>query len=60
MVRTQDGWQPACLVGTQGEECKVRHLGSNAGEEIVVKSRVRHLFAGNPGEAFPVGLFKQK
>jgi hypothetical protein len=60
MVRTQDGWQPACLVGTQGEECKVRHLGSNTGEEIVAKSRVRHLFAGNPGEAFPVGLFKQK
>jgi len=59
MSRKVTGWHPAYLVGKAGEDHKVRYVGSD--EAVVVNSdRVRHLFAGNPSEKIPSGLFKQK
>jgi hypothetical protein len=60
MVEKGGKWHPACLVGKENADYKIRYVGSQGGEEVVVGERVRHLFAGNPGEAFPVGLFKKK
>jgi hypothetical protein len=60
MVEKDGAWRPARLVGREKEGYKVRYLGPQAGEEVVPAGRVRHLFAGNPGEAFSPGLFKKK
>ena len=47
------------LRGKAGEDHRVRFIGSNG--EAIAKSRdVRHLFAGNPGEEFPTGLFMKR
>jgi hypothetical protein len=59
MVEKEGSWHPACLVGKQGPDYRIRYVGSQGGEEIVNKERVRHLFAGNPGEAFPPRLFQK-
>ena len=60
MVKKEDaGWQPAYLVGKKADDYKVRFVGSD--DEAVTKSEnVRHLFAGNPDEEIPAGLFKKK
>jgi hypothetical protein len=60
MVEKGGKWQPACLVGRENEDYKIRYVGSKEGEEVMNGEHVRHLFAGNPEEAFPVGLFKKK
>jgi hypothetical protein len=59
MVKKDRGWFPACLVGKQGESYKIRYVGSD-GEAVVNVESVRHLFAGNPKEAIPTGLFKKQ
>ncbi len=59
MAKKEGGWHPACLMGKEGEDYKIRYLGSDA-EAVVKSEHVRHLFAGNPGEAFPLGLFRRK
>jgi hypothetical protein len=59
MVRKGDGWHPGCLMGKVGEDYKIRYIGSDA-EALVNSARVRHLFAGNPTEKIPTGLFKQR
>src|SRR5579864_1468865 len=59
MVQKYGRWQPACLVGREGTNYKVRYVGSKMPEEVVSAEHVRHLFAGKPGEAFPRGLFKK-
>jgi hypothetical protein len=56
MAKKDDGWHPACLVGTVGEEYKVRFIGSDT-TTLVKGEHVRHLFAGKPGERMPTGLF---
>jgi hypothetical protein len=58
MVRKARGWHPACLLGKEGEDYRIRYVGSD-GDEVVSGERVRHLFAGNPSEKIPPGLFKQ-
>ncbi len=58
MVRDDRGWRPACLVSRDGEGYKVRYVGSG-GEAVVSGARVRHLYAGNPVEKIPPGLFTQ-
>jgi hypothetical protein len=59
MVKKESGWYPACLVGKDADDYKVRYIGSD--EEAIVKSEhVRHLFAGDPNERIPPGLFKMK
>jgi hypothetical protein len=60
MVQTDDGWRPALLVGKQGDQYKVRYFGNEGGPEEVAGERVRHLFAVDPKENIPRGLFKQK
>jgi hypothetical protein len=59
MVRKGSGWHPACLVSKEGEDYRVRYVGS-AGEAVVNGACVRHLFAGKPSEKIPPGLFKQR
>jgi hypothetical protein len=52
-------WQPACLLGKEGADYKIRYAGTN--EQAVLKSEhVRHLFAGDPNEKISRGLFKKK
>jgi hypothetical protein len=58
MAKKESGWHPAFLVGKQGADDKVRYIGSG-GEAVVKGEHVRHLFAGNPGEDIPPGLFKK-
>jgi hypothetical protein len=58
MVKKEKGWHPACLLGKQGEDYRIRYVGSD-GEAVVKSEHVRHLFAGNPSEKIPRGLFKQ-
>jgi hypothetical protein len=58
MAKKEAGWHPACLLGKQGDDYKVRYIGTD-GEAVVSGERVRHLFAGNPSEDIPTGLFKQ-
>jgi hypothetical protein len=59
MVRKErGGWYPACLVGKAGADCKVRYVGSD-GDAVVDRESVRHLFAGNPKEIIPPGLFQR-
>jgi hypothetical protein len=58
MVKKDKGWHAACLVGKEGEDYKVRFVGTD-GPAVVSADRVRHLFAGNPEESIPAGLFKQ-
>jgi hypothetical protein len=50
-------WHPARLLGREKADYKIRYLGANGEAEVVSGERVRHLLAGKPGEAFPVGLF---
>jgi hypothetical protein len=59
MVKKEGGWYPACLLGKEGEDYKVRYAGSDE-EEVVSGERVRHLFAGDPGEKIPTGLFSKR
>jgi hypothetical protein len=58
MVKKEKGWHPACLLGKQGEDYRIRYVGSD-GEAVVKSEHVRHLFAGNPSEKIPPELFKQ-
>lgn len=59
MAVKDNGWHPACLVGKEGGDFKIRYAGSE--EEAIVKSeQVRHLFAGKPDEKISRGLFKKK
>jgi hypothetical protein len=58
MVRKENGWFPAYLVGKDGADYKVRYPGSD-GEAVVTGEHVRHLFAGNPAEPIPPGLFRK-
>jgi hypothetical protein len=60
MVEKDGKWHPARLVGRENLDYRIRFVGSKDGEEVMDATRVRHLFAGNPGEAFPTGLFKKK
>jgi hypothetical protein len=60
MVEKDGAWLPARLVGREKEGYRVRYLGPKGAEEVVPAERVRHLFAGNPGEAFPPGLFNKR
>jgi S1-C subfamily serine protease len=54
MVKRKDGWCPARLLSRNGDRYKIRYVGEGKGEEVVEEQRVRHLFAGKPGEAFPL------
>lgn len=58
MVKKEGGWHPACLLGREGERYRVRYVGSD-GEAVVSGENVRHLFAADPCEQFPRGLFRQ-
>jgi hypothetical protein len=58
MVRKESGWYPAYLVAKDSDGYRIRYVGSD-GEAVVHSERVRHLFAGNPSEMIPTGLFKQ-
>jgi hypothetical protein len=58
MVKKDRGWYPACRVGKEGANYKVRYVGTD-GAAVVNRESVRHLFAGNPGEDIPTGLFKK-
>jgi hypothetical protein len=58
MVKKESGWHPAYLVGKEGEDHKIRYAGSD-GDAVVKSELVRHLFAGNPSEKIPPGLFKK-
>jgi hypothetical protein len=58
MAKKESGWHPACLLGKEGQDYKIRYVGSD-GEAVVKSAQVRHLFAGNPSEQIPTGLFKQ-
>jgi hypothetical protein len=60
MVKKENGWHPACLVGREKDGYKVRYVGARDGEEVVPGDCVRHLFAGNPDEAIPPGLFRKR
>src|SRR5262249_6298630 len=60
MVKKAGSWHPARLVGRENGKYQVRYLYSEDGEEVVPAERIRHLFARNPGEAFPVGLFRRR
>jgi hypothetical protein len=59
MVKKDTSWYPAYLVGKEADDYKVRFVGS-AEEAVTTKENVRHLFAGNPDEKIPIGLFKKK
>jgi hypothetical protein len=59
MVKKENGWHPAYSVGKEADEHKIRYVGSD-GEAQVKCENVRHLFAGNPDEKIPTGLFKKK
>ena len=58
MVKKEGGWHPAYLMSKQGPDYKIRYVGSD-GAAVVSGERVRHLFAGNPSDKIPPGLFKQ-
>ena len=58
MVKKESGWHPACLIGREGEDYKVRYVGSEEATRVP-SDQVRHLFAGNPSEHIPPGLFKK-
>jgi hypothetical protein len=58
MVKKDNGWHPACLVGKDGDGYKVRFPGSQE-EAVVTGEHVRHLFAGNPREKISTGLFRK-
>jgi hypothetical protein len=38
----------------------MRFLAAKAEEDVVSAKQVRHLFAGNPGESFSVGMFRKR
>jgi hypothetical protein len=58
MVEKEGVWRPAFLVGKDDQGHKIRYVGSD-GEAVVPADRIRHLFAGNPSEQIPPGLFKR-
>jgi hypothetical protein len=59
MVKKESGWHPASLLGKERQDYEIHYIGSD-GEAVVNGERVRHLFAGNPSETIPTGLFRQK
>src|SRR5262249_13500878 len=44
MVKKGDRWHPACLVGREKADYRIRYLGSKDEDEVVSGERVRHLF----------------
>jgi hypothetical protein len=54
MVKTGGGWQPACLLSRDAKGYTVHFVGAQKGEAVVAGDQVRHLFAGRPGELFPL------
>jgi hypothetical protein len=60
MVQKHDGWHPASLVSKEGESYIIRYIASNGAQDLVPIAQVRHLFAGNPSEKIPAGLFQQR
>jgi len=61
MVKKAEGnlWHPACMLNKDGNNYKVRIIGED-GSQTVTGENVRHLFAANPGEDIPRGLFGGK
>jgi len=60
MVKKETGgWFPAVSLGKSGDDHKVRFIGSE-GEAVATSADVRHLFAGNPSEEIPTGLFMKR
>ncbi len=52
LVEQKGAWYPARLVRREGDGYRVHYLGYNE-EEAVTADRIRHAFAGEPGERFP-------
>jgi hypothetical protein len=60
MVEKEGRWRPAFLAGQKKKDgYEVRYLGSSA-REVVRLDRVRHVFAGSPGESFTVNMFRKR
>jgi len=59
MVKKSNGWFPAVKLGMQGDDYRVRFIGSD-GEEVATAEDVRHLFGLNPSEEFRPGLFMKR
>ncbi|HMF19282.1 MAG TPA: hypothetical protein VKE98_18895 [Gemmataceae bacterium] len=60
MVRKENGWHPAVLLQSKGDDYMVRYVAKDAGQEGVPGERIRHLFAVKPNEDIPKGLFRSK
>jgi hypothetical protein len=58
MAKNDEGWFPACLMSKDGDSFKIRFVGSG-NETVVGSDSIRHLFACNPSERIPRGLFKK-
>jgi hypothetical protein len=59
MVRKEGGgWHPACLLDKEGKKYRIRFVGAD-GDAVVDGENVRHLFAANPEEKIPRGLFRR-
>jgi hypothetical protein len=58
MVKKEGGWYPACLLGKDGSRYKIHYAGAD-GVAVVSGESIRHLFAGDPSEQIPRGLFKR-
>jgi hypothetical protein len=59
MAKKGNGWHPAYLVAKEPDAYKIRYAGSSE-DTFVMSENVRHLFAGNPSEKIPTGLFLKK
>jgi hypothetical protein len=59
MVHKENGWYPACLLNKDGANHLIQVVGSETTARVSGDD-IRHLFAANPGEKIPPGLFKQK
>jgi hypothetical protein len=60
MVEKDGRWHPARMIGREDKDYKIRYVGAKVDEDVVPADRVRHLFAGNPDEAIPTGLFRRR
>jgi hypothetical protein len=60
LVEQKGRWRPACQLGRDGEDYKIRYLGSKREEDVVKQERVYHLFAGKPGEKYPLAAPTRK